>query len=89
LFIYKMDEERALDFYTDHLYKHVDDLSTLKSGDCILTNEAQLDSLGTHQGLDLIYDGKYFHVSTLDLPFLNPNTRDRELTPIYILRKAP
>jgi len=89
LFIYKMDEERALDFYTDHLYKHVDDLSTLKSGDCILTNEAQLDSLGSHQGLDLIYDGKYFHVSTLDLPFLNPNTRDRELTPIYILRKAP
>jgi hypothetical protein len=87
LFPYKMDEEWALDFYTDHLYLHTADPSTLMAGSYILTNRKGLDTLGAHPGLVLVYTGGYFHVSTLDLPFLNPATRDRELTPVYILQR--
>jgi 4-amino-4-deoxy-L-arabinose transferase-like glycosyltransferase len=88
---YKMDEERALDFYTDHLYQHVSDPSALAAGSYILTNQKGLDSLEADPGLSPIFTpvfkGGYFHVSTLDLPFLNPDTRDRELTPVYILQR--
>jgi 4-amino-4-deoxy-L-arabinose transferase-like glycosyltransferase len=89
LFIYAMDEERALDLYTDHLYKHVDDPTTAEPGTYILTNQKGLDSLGAHPGLDLVYRGGYYHVSTLDLGFLNPATREKELTPVYILKVRP
>jgi len=87
LYPYKMDEERALDFYTDHLYQHVTDPSMLPLGSYILTNQQELDSLGAHPGLEVVYKGGYFHVSTLDLPFLNPDTRNKELTPVYILER--
>jgi 4-amino-4-deoxy-L-arabinose transferase-like glycosyltransferase len=89
LYVYKMDEERALDFYTDHLYAHTTQTDTLPDGACILTNRQGLDSLGAHPGLDLVYTGGYFHVSTLDIGFLNPATREKELTPVYILRVRP
>ncbi|TDW96101.1 ArnT family glycosyltransferase [Dinghuibacter silviterrae] len=84
LFVYNMDEERALDFYTNHLYAHTGDPDTLSDG-FILTNKAGLDSLGNR--FDVIYTGGFFHVSTLDIGFLNPSTRATELTPVYILRK--
>ena len=91
LYPYKMDEERALDFYTDHLYQHVDDPSMLAPGAYILTNQKGLDSLEADPRLApqfaQVYKGGYFHVSTLDLPFLNPATREKELTPVYILRR--
>ncbi|MDR3711897.1 MAG: glycosyltransferase family 39 protein [Puia sp.] len=87
LYPYRMDEEWALDFYTDHLYRHTSDPFALAPGSYILTNRKGLDSLGAHAGLDLVYTGGYFHVSTLDLPFLNPATRDSELTPVYILER--
>jgi hypothetical protein len=32
----------------------------------------------------ILYQGNRFHVTLLTLEFLNPNTRDKELTP-YIL----
>lgn len=86
LYVYKMDEERALDFYTDHLYAHTSDPAGLDTGAYVLTNQQGLDSLGTHPGLDVVYKGGYFHVSTLDIGFLNPATRAGELTPVYILR---
>ncbi len=87
LYPYKMDEEWALDFYTDHLYRHTNDPSGLAPGSYVLTNRQGVDSLGTHPGLELVYKGGYFHVSTLDLLFLNPATREKELTPVYILER--
>jgi 4-amino-4-deoxy-L-arabinose transferase-like glycosyltransferase len=107
LYTYKMDEERALDFYTDHLYQPINDPSQLPPGSCILTNQQGLDSLNlqqgpdsslahlrrdspgmtAHPGLETIYKGGYFHVSTLTLPFLDPGKRDKELTPVYILKR--
>jgi hypothetical protein len=102
LYVYHMDEERALDFYTDHLYQHVESVDSLPSGSYVLTNQQGLDSLqaggptgpttpaaqsGAPAALDLIYRGNYFHVSTLDLPFLNPRTRETELKPVYILKR--
>jgi hypothetical protein len=91
LYPYKMDEERALDFYTDHLYRHTNDPSALAPGSYIMTNQKGLDSLEADPGLaplfTPIYKSGYFHVSTLDLPFLNPATREKELTPVYILQR--
>jgi 4-amino-4-deoxy-L-arabinose transferase-like glycosyltransferase len=90
LYVYHMDEERALDFYTDHLYIHVNHPDSLSSGYYILTNQEGLDSIQAApeagSAWDLIYRGSYFHVSTLDLPFLNPATRQTELKPVYILK---
>lgn len=87
--VYGMDEERALDFYTRHRYAHVDNFNGLKTGDCVMVNQKVLDSLGPHPGWSVVYRGKYFHVSTLDIQFINPDTRDGDLTPVYILRKEP
>ncbi|HTJ10397.1 MAG TPA: glycosyltransferase family 39 protein [Dinghuibacter sp.] len=81
LYVYKMDEERALDFYTDHLYVHTDRPDTLAPGSFVLTRDTTLSS-----GWFPVYKGGYFHVSTLDIGFLNPATRPSELTPVYILR---
>ena len=89
LYVYNMDEERALDFYTDHLYAHTARPDTLPAGACVLTNQQGMDSLGAHPGLDPVYKGGYFHVSTLDIGFLNAATREKELTPVYILRVRP
>jgi 4-amino-4-deoxy-L-arabinose transferase-like glycosyltransferase len=84
LFVYKMDEERALDFYTDHLYAHTDKPDTLQKGSYILTRKEGLDSLRGR--FDTVYTAGFFHVSTLDIGFLNPSTRATELTPVDILR---
>ncbi len=115
LYVYHMDEERALDFYTDHLYQHINNLDSLPSSYYIMTNQQGMDALQAAQpgtqaaaqsgqapdalqaprpvtrpargALDLIYRGNYFHVSTLDLPFLNPATRETELKPVYVLKR--
>ena len=88
---YKMDEERALDFYTDHLYQPTSDPAALAPGSYIMTNQKGLDSLQADTSLaplfNQVYKGGYFHVSTLDLPFLNPRTREKELTPVYVLER--
>jgi 4-amino-4-deoxy-L-arabinose transferase-like glycosyltransferase len=84
-YIYKINEDRSLHFYSDHFFLHVNNPDSLKKGDYLLTSGKWLDSVGRdkYNILDTVQD---FHVSTLSVPFLNPSRRGTEITPLYILQ---
>jgi len=86
IYIFKINEDRTLHFYSNHFFVHVADPDSLRKADYIITSSHFLDSLNPNQFtiVDSIQD---FHVSALSLPFLNPSRRARETTPMYILQK--
>jgi 4-amino-4-deoxy-L-arabinose transferase-like glycosyltransferase len=83
--LYKIPNSNAFHFYGQHIFPVVKDSSTLKEGQWIVA-----DSIPTQQLLldfpnsSILYQGSRFHVTLLTLEFLNPATRDKELTP-YVL----
>ena len=85
-FLYKIEEQRSLAFYSNHSFKQVTDPDDLKVNDCLMTDKKGLDSLDMKK-FKLIYEGQSFHVSMLDLKFLNPATRSKSTEPYYILQK--
>jgi 4-amino-4-deoxy-L-arabinose transferase-like glycosyltransferase len=86
IYIFKINEDRTLHFYSNHFFNHVANLDSLRKDDYIITSFHFLDSLnpGQFNIVDSIQD---FHVSALSLPFLNPSRRKKETTPMYILQK--
>ena len=85
MYIYQINEDRTLHFYSNHFFPHVSNPDSLRKGDLIFTSKRYADSLDLKgfEFLDTIGD---FHVSALTLPFLNPNRRAREITTLYLLR---
>ena len=86
IYIFKINEDRTLHFYSNHFFVHVSNPDSLRKNDYLITSSHFLDSLNRNQFgiLDSIQD---FHVSALSLPFLNPSRRIKETTSMYILQK--
>jgi hypothetical protein len=78
---------RSLHFYGKSIYQTADSLNQLKKGDIILTSPdrmATLDSAGLRA--TILLKGEAFHITKLDLKFINPNRRDGE-TKKYVLAR--
>jgi 4-amino-4-deoxy-L-arabinose transferase-like glycosyltransferase len=84
--IYKVSEGRAFHFYGKHILPQVTSIDSLVPGDIVVTVK---DSLPAFQSdfpkLKILHEGSQFGVSMLTLPFLNPATRDKEVTKYLIL----
>jgi 4-amino-4-deoxy-L-arabinose transferase-like glycosyltransferase len=85
-FIYHTEQERSLQFYSNASFRRLDRIDSLSRGDFILTGARQWDSL-SRKDFRLVYEGEGFHVTTLSLDFLNPATREREVTCYCILER--
>ena len=83
--LYKIPNSNAFHFYGQHVFPVVQDSSLLKEGQWVVA-----DSIPAQQLLldfpnsSILYHGNRFHVTLLTLEFLNPTTRNKELTP-YVL----
>lgn len=86
LFVYKLNEERSLHFYSNHFFRRVNNADSLSVNDCLLTSQQGYDSLDKNK-YRIIYAGESFHVSRLTLQFLNPASRKKETDPYFILKR--
>ena len=83
--LYKIPNSNAFHFYGQHVFPVIQDSSLLKEGQWVVA-----DSIPAQQLLldfpnsSILYHGNRFHVTLLTLEFLNPTTRNKELTP-YVL----
>ena len=85
-YLFEINTERSMDFYSNHSYQNIVDLNLLNSKDYVLiTKENMHDSLLTK--FNKIESLSTFHVSTLTGEFLNPLSRDSTLNYHYILQK--
>lgn len=83
--LYNIDESRALHFYGKHIFQRKTDSLSLQSGDILITRKESLSALQQRfPKLNTIFEGAYYGVSMLSLPFLNPQTRSKETVP-YVL----
>lgn len=83
--LYNIDESRALHFYGKHIFKHKTDSLSLQPNEILITKKETLSSLQQRfPNLNTIFEGAYYGVSMLSLPFLNPETRAKETVP-YVL----
>lgn len=83
--LYNIDESRALHFYGNHIFQRKTDSLSLQSGDILITRKESLSALQQRfPKLNTIFEGAYYGVSMLSLPFLNPATRSKETVP-YVL----
>lgn len=83
--LYDIDDSRALHFYGKHIFQRKTDSAQLQPSDIVLTRKSTISTL--HQRfpqMNTIFEGEYFGVSMLTLPFLNPTTRSNE-TVSYVL----
>lgn len=84
--LYKMPNSNAFHFYGQHIFPVIKDSSMLKEGQWIV-----VESLPAKQVMvdfprsKILYQGNRFHVTLLTLEFLNPATRDKELTPYMLM----
>ena len=85
-YLYHLNGERSLDFYSNYSYKNINDLAKLKANDYVLINKKNLDTI-LYKNFDTIQLISSFHVSTLNAQFLNPKTRNSSLDFYYILQK--
>ena len=85
--IYAVSEGRAFHFYGQSVFQRDTSISNFAAGDIVLT---QKDSLPAFQSafpkLRILHEGNQFGVSMLTLPFLNPATREKEVTKYLILQ---
>lgn len=84
--IYKIPNSNALHFYGKHIFPNAKDSLILKQGDWVITdasNDSSLRAQFTHSIKH--YQSNRFHVTMLSLPFLNPTTRQKELTPFEVI----
>jgi 4-amino-4-deoxy-L-arabinose transferase-like glycosyltransferase len=86
VYLYEIDESRALHFYGNHSFERIFDSSLLKPQQIVITKASSYPAL-QHQfpASTILYQNAYFGVSMLTLPFLNPATRDKEVTPYIIV----
>jgi hypothetical protein len=83
--LYKMPNSNAFHFYGQHIFPVIKDSSQLKEGQWIVVEAKPAQQvLIDFPNSTILYQGNRFHVTLLTLEFLNPKTRDKELTP-YVL----
>ena len=83
--LYKMPNSNAFHFYGQHIFPVIQDSGLLKEGQWIVADSISAKTLLLDfPNSSILYKGKRFHVTLLTLEFLNPATRDKELTP-YVL----
>ena len=86
IYLYQIDESRALHFYGNHSFERIFDSSLLKPQQTLITRAASFPALQQQfPGSTILHKNTYFGVSMLTLPFLNPATRDKEVTPYIIV----
>jgi hypothetical protein len=89
VYLYEIDESRALHFYGNHSFERIFDSSLLKPQQIIITKASSYPALQQKFPASIIlHQNAYFGVSMLTLPFLNPATRDKEVTPYIIVTLA-
>jgi hypothetical protein len=89
MYLYQIDESRALHFYGNHSFERLFDSSLLTRGQILITKATSLPQLlQQFPGSTILHKNAYFGVSMLTLPFLNPATRDKEVTPYIIVTLA-
>ena len=89
VYLYQIDESRALHFYGNHSFERIFDSSLLKPQQMLITKASSLPALQQKfPGSTILHKNAYFGVSMLTLPFLNPVTRDKEVTPYIIVTLA-
>jgi 4-amino-4-deoxy-L-arabinose transferase-like glycosyltransferase len=89
VFLYEIDESRALHFYGNHSFERLFDSSLLAPGQILITKSSSFPKLQQQfPGTSILHKNAYFGVSMLTLPFLNPATRDKEVTPYIIVTLA-
>ena len=89
VYLYQIDESRALHFYGNHSFERIFDSSLLKPQQMLITKASSLPALQQKfPGYTILHKNAYFGVSMLTLPFLNPVTRDKEVTPYIIVTLA-
>jgi 4-amino-4-deoxy-L-arabinose transferase-like glycosyltransferase len=85
-YLCQTEQERSLQFYTNASYPILENPDSLPAGAYMLTSGKVWASL--NQGAyRMVYQGEGFHVSTLSFEFLNPASRQKEISPYYILQK--
>ena len=83
--LYKIPNSYAFHFYGQHIFPVIQDSGLLKEGQWIVADSIAAKALLLDfPNSSILYKGKRFHVTLLTLEFLNPATRDKELTP-YVL----
>ena len=86
VYLYEIDESRALHFYGNHSFERLFDSSLLTPGQILITKASSFPKLQQQfPGSTILHKNAYFGVSMLTLPFLNPATRDKEVTPYIIV----
>ena len=89
VYLYEIDESRALHFYGNHSFERIFDSSLLKPQQIIITKASSYPALQQKfPASTILHQNAYFGVSMLTLPFLNPATRDKEVTPYIIVTLA-
>jgi 4-amino-4-deoxy-L-arabinose transferase-like glycosyltransferase len=89
VYLYEIDESRALHFYGNHSFERIFDSSLLKPQQIVITKASSYPALQQQfPASTILYQNAYFGVSMLTLPFLNPATRDKEVTPYIIVTLA-
>ena len=89
IYLYEIDESRALHFYGNHSFERIFDSTLLKAQQILITKASSYPALQRKfPASSLLHQNAYFGVSMLTLPFLNPATRDKEVTPYIIVALA-
>ncbi|GAC1438978.1 MAG: glycosyltransferase family 39 protein [Sediminibacterium sp.] len=84
--LYHIDDSRALHFYTNHIIERKQDLADLRADETVITRKESVESLQQRfPAMKTIFAAGYFGVSQLTLPFLNPETREKEVTEYVIV----
>lgn len=84
VFIYGMNEGRALHFYGKHIFKRKEKLEFAKNDYLIIPKDSLSAVQQNFPKTILLHEGAHFGVTALSLPFLNPATRKRQL-PLYLI----
>lgn len=77
---YNIDGSMALHFYAQHIIPYINKQEELKPGEIVITKKESMPALQQQfPAMRTIFEGDYYGVSRLSLPFLNPATRDKEV----------
>jgi 4-amino-4-deoxy-L-arabinose transferase-like glycosyltransferase len=81
-----VDARNSIYFYGDYFFKKIINANELLPGNYVLTSQKDYDELIKNKPATIVFTGKGFPVSKLNLKFLNPATRESELLPFYIVK---
>lgn len=85
--LYGIHEGRALHFYSSYIYPTRTATDSFRNNEIVITDK---DSVPVFQRSfpqsTILHEGPHFGVTALSLPFLNPETRSREVPGYVILR---